>query len=854
MTALARRFLAARKLRTALSLAAVALGTGLLAALLTLSATMDRALDEQIARNFGTYDLMAGYHQVARYLSPEDEAQVRQIPTVTEVAGVLMPVTEPGLIYYGIPDSPLGRQFVTPKEGAYPGPGEALLSEAWARMRSLQVGDLAELPLGSGGRTVQVRISGLLPSLKVNGTQVIFERQWLAAQAGEPGATFLLIELAEGTAKSQVVNQLTEQFPEMTVYDRSFLKEVRQNLDALHPVALGLGIASLLAAAFLLTGAFQISLGERLRELAMLRAIAATPAQIRRMILAEGLFIGLSGSLLGSLAGGLGAALAAGGVAALLGVEPGPPAFPWTQLALVALGGTLTTLASAWGVARTASRLEPLQAMRPDLPIQEDGARRDGRFGLFLIALGLAAVASVPVYPAFRPGQSDGLQALAGSTGALAIALGLLLAAQRLLPLLLPIVALPFRRSTEAPVALRSILRHRHRSGLTIRAMGLGLVLVVAISTLMGTIARNMYEDIRRRHPADMQVAMPGIIHQGLNPQILDELRQLDSVAQVAATYDNTFALLTNYDFTRADPEWLAAMTKPDRSGSIPAYERIGVSTGDIQALVDLKAYSLVEGRVDQLGPADLVVEKRLAALLGFRLGDAITLNLQQDWERVQTEPRLQSFRVAAIVEGYHFALPDLLITTPIPGARPAGVRMLFASAAPAQLESAREAVRALISQPPYSMAEYSDAESALAEAQAQLSQRYALVGAVALVMAAVAAMSLINAMLNAINERKREFALLRSVGATPRQVRHMVMLEGAFLGLVGGLTGSLGGIILALGTLFGLEPEHFNRVSLPWPVIAGGLLLCLLLSLLAALGPARQVMRISPADAMRVE
>lgn len=858
LVALAFRFLRSRRLRTGLSMLAVALGTGLLAALLTLNATMDRALDEQIARNFGTYDLMAGYHEPGKTLSPDDEATIRSLPEVDDAAGVLIPQLDSlskgrnvGLLYYGVPDTPLGRQFMSPKEGRYPGPGEVLISEAWAKVRGLTVGDMAELPM-AGESLARVRISGLLPSLKTNGTQVIFDRQWMAETLGQHGATFVLLDLPDGTPESHVINSLQELFPEMTIYDRAFLKDVRANLDALRPVAYGLGIASLLASAFLLTSAFRMALAERTRELAILRAIAATPAQIGRMILAEGLLVGLTGSLAGTLLGALGASLAAGGVAALLDVEPSAPAIPWLALGLLALAGILLALLSARNVAKAAGQTDPLRAIRPDLPSEERGARQGGRFGLALILLGAIAVAAVPFT------EEDGLQALLGSTGALAIAIGLLLATQRLLPLLLPAIALPFRRSPEGAMAVRSILRDRRRSGLTVGAMGLGLILVIAISTLMGTISRNMQEEIRQRHPADIQVSLPGIIHQGMSPQIVDDLRQLDSITLVGATYDPAYITLVDYDFADADPAWLAEMEKREQERRRPAPYRdrdlIGVSGADVQALVEMKAYTLLEGSVENLGPHDLVVQQDFAQWLGFRLGETVKLNLQTDFSKIQSEPIIREYRVAAIVDSYHYALPRVMMTEPLPGRRSSSVRLIFATADPARLEEARAATRALVAQPPYSMAEYSDAESALVEMQAQLYQRYALVGAVGLVMAAVAVMSLINAMVNTINERKREFALLRSVGATPRQVGRTILLESAFLGAVGGLVGTAGGVILGAGALYGLEPDHFDKVSLPWPVVALSLALSLVLAALAAIGPARRVMNVAPAEAVRME
>jgi putative ABC transport system permease protein len=398
--------MAARKLRSALSLISVALGVALLVALLTLNASMDRAVEAQLTKLVGTYDLMVGYRKPDIRLSGDDLAEVARQPGVTDTAGVLIPYMyeshrelRPDLSYYGAPDTALGRQFMPIGEGAFPRPGEAALSASWAKKAGVKVGDTLRLAFPPGGER-EVRVSGIMALDKGVSTGIaLFERGWLEAATGRSGATFVLVNTAKGADYNLIVGSLQRRFPDLEGDVRKFRNELRRNMNSLRPLALGMGIAALLSAGFLLAASFRMSLAERTRELALLRAVGATPRQVRRLILAEGLFVGLAGALAGVGVGVAGAAAVAGFVARLLQVEPVPAVVPWGGMALAALAGMALTLLSGYAVARAAARTEPLWTMRPDLPAQEQSARQGGWFGIGLAAVGAVAVIATPSVP-----------------------------------------------------------------------------------------------------------------------------------------------------------------------------------------------------------------------------------------------------------------------------------------------------------------------------------------------------------------------------------------------------------------------------------------------------------------------
>lgn len=857
---LAWRFLTARKLRAILSGLSVAMGVGLLVALLTLNASMQTALDRQLDATFGTYELMVGYRKADTRLSPEDMTLIGKARGVTEAAGILIPYMseyhkelKPGLNYYGVPDSPLGRQFMQVESGTFPKPGEVALSAAWAKQNGVALGDVIKLPVPPNG-DVEVRVSGILAANKRLTIGIaLFESGWLQRATGRPGSTFVLLDLAKGTDEQLLVSELQHDFKELEFSLRSnILSEVRRNMDALRPVALGMGIAALIASLFLLVASFRISLTERVRELGLLRAVAALPAQVRRLILTEGLILGVAGSLVGALAGVGAAVLASGAVARMLAVTPVPAAIPWSQVAVAALAGIVTTLLSALGVARTAARTSPLRAMRPDLATEERSAKQGGWFG---IGLGLFGAALVGI-SFLVESEAGGLRLLLVSSGALAVALGLLLGAQRLLPLLLPVIALPVQGRPETALAARSILRHRRRSGMTVAAMGLGLILVLAIGTLSSSLVHRWYDQVRAEHPADIQLEVPGIYVRGVDGSLLKEVQAIPGITKAAAIGEGAHLILVGYDWSKADPEYMKAMDAfevqhPDPN--VRQRELLYASPADLSTLVEMGAYTLEEGSLAGWGEGALAIDLEMAKQLGLKVGETLQLNVTQGIpQEAVANPDVRPFTVRAIIQSGSWRMPRVVIAAPVPGA-PSTLRAVYANAAPAALADARAKAKGLTGSLSYNIAEYSDAETATAELRANTNQRLALLIAVGLVMGAIAVMSLMNAIVSSVGERRKEFALLRAVGSTPEQVRNLILMEAGLLGLVGGIVGILGGTVLGTGALVGLEMQLAN-IELPWGLMGASLLVCLLLSLLAGLLPAQQFLRISPAEAMRLE
>jgi putative ABC transport system permease protein len=120
-----------------------------------------------------------------------------------------------------------------------------------------------------------------------------------------------------------------------------------------------------------------------------------------------------------------------------------------------------------------------------------------------------------------------------------------------------------------------------------------------------------------------------------------------------------------------------------------------------------------------------------------------------------------------------------------------------------------------------------------------------------------VAILGIVNTLVTAVLERRREFATLRALGASTRQVERLVLWEAAYLGLIGAVLGVVGGLLLALVLI-----HVINKQSFGWTIqmtVSGGVILqavgiALTAALVAGYWPARWAARQPVVEGLREE
>jgi putative ABC transport system permease protein len=125
----------------------------------------------------------------------------------------------------------------------------------------------------------------------------------------------------------------------------------------------------------------------------------------------------------------------------------------------------------------------------------------------------------------------------------------------------------------------------------------------------------------------------------------------------------------------------------------------------------------------------------------------------------------------------------------------------------------------------------------------------------------AVASLGIVNTLVMAILERRREIGVLKALGASDRDVRQLFFAEAGVMGLVGGASGvfmgwGIGRIIQFVTAVYlqrqGIPAENIWLV--PWWLVVGAMVFALAVSLGAGMYPASRAARLDPVEALRYQ
>ena len=267
--------------------------------------------------------------------------------------------------------------------------------------------------------------------------------------------------------------------------DRFTLDGLKMFVKFLKILLLVFGGIAVFVGAFTIYNTLSITVAQRSRELALMRALGATRRQVLRSVVIEAFVIGTIASVIG-VAAGIGLAKLISGVFASAGVDlPSTSTVFTTRTLVVSLAvGIVVTVLAGLGPALRATRVSPVSAMREgsEIPPGRIG-RRAPLFaaitgGLALVVLGLGL---------FGPGiDANGRLALLGP-GALLLFIAVALISPRLVPGLAGALGRPGARiaGSAGMLARRNAMRNPGRTAATAAALMIGIALV-AFSAVLG--------------------------------------------------------------------------------------------------------------------------------------------------------------------------------------------------------------------------------------------------------------------------------------------------------------------------------------------------------------------------------
>ena len=146
------------------------------------------------------------------------------------------------------------------------------------------------------------------------------------------------------------------------------------------------------------------------------------------------------------------------------------------------------------------------------------------------------------------------------------------------------------------------------------------------------------------------------------------------------------------------------------------------------------------------------------------------------------------------------------------------------------------------------------DPEGYAAEQKQQVNQFLYLIYGLLGLSVIIAVLGVVNTLSLSVIERTREVGLLRAVGVTRRQLRTMIRLESVVVAVLGAVLGLVMGVAFGASVVAALKDDGLTDLAVPWPWLAGFLLLAVLAGVLAAVLPARRAARLDVLEAIGTE
>ncbi|WP_020420605.1 FtsX-like permease family protein [Amycolatopsis sp. ATCC 39116] len=533
-------------------------------------------------------------------------------------------------------------------------------------------------------------------------------------------------------------------------------------VEAVTLLGLTLGISAFLAV-FIVSSTFAFTVAQRRRDLALLRLVGGGRGQVRRLLLSEAVLLGVLGTAFGVPLGLLVMRIQTW-LLRELGFVPSAFTPRWQDWILgVSAGiGLGVAVAGVLAASRRAAKVRPLEALR------ETGAAARVMTGArwFFGVLFLAGAVAMAIVSAFAPPE-----------GAIALSINTALAAAVALTALSPLVV---------PAAGRI-------AGLVLRGP-------------LGRLAEaNLRDGVRR----SASTAAPLIVLVALLVAQAGTLATIGKGAEIEQRADIRGDLVvTTTGPSDLDGPGVAAVSPQTRVPvSVVTYSDDDTDTEQgYAAAIDPAAYAATHVRGPEQGSLADLTGPTIAVASGFQpVGSTVTARIGDS----ELDLRVVAVLPATLGGGADFLLPREIVPAAVLSAAPTESIVRLGPGADASALAGRGEVTTVDDWIAANSAEQQDTSTGIMTVIMGLSGLYALI-------------AVVNAVVIAAADRRREFAVARVTGLTRAQVVRSAVLEsGAVTGIglvLGGLaaTTTLIGISAAAGRIAGQ-----SVLVVPWALIA---------------------------------
>jgi len=837
------RNLAASRLRFLLTTFAVLMGVSFVVSSFVLTdgllKTFDAIVEEANSDVDAQVRARSDFDEVAFTMRPIDEGIVDVVANVEGVSeagpvvqsikiapvkanGDVVETTGAPILSFNWADSSLNPLRLT--EGTAPdGPGEFVIDKDSAKANDLVVGQTYTM-IGAGG-SEPFELVGLTSYGDENalaGAVIMsFSLSEVQRLDNSEGLVQYIDVAAEGVEPDVLIERLDAALPEgiEAVSSDVVVQEDKDDftsiVDIFGNVLLAFALVAVFVSTFIISNTFNILLGQRVRQLALIRALGASRGQVRFSSILEALIIGVTASILG-LGGGV--LLALGLRAVMSGFGMTLPSIdiilsPRTIIVALVVGIGVTLIASL-SPARRAATVPPVAAMRPGFRFGSGEGTRRTIIAIILAVLGVGGV----VFGLF--GDPDTillLIALGGGAVLIFVSVAMfapLFSSPSASFLGLAIEHLPWSHTT-GHMARENAASNNKRTASTAAGLMIGLALIAMATVVATSLKESISSELGSTLTADFLVTGPN--DGDFTNQLASEVAALPEVGAVSAVRRGMMRIDgSNKEVTGTDLTMLTQLLNVD------------VVAGDPAA---------------SAAPGYIVLSQEVADNNGVAVGDPLEVEFAKTGMQTLTVGAV--YRNEFLVNHYAIDLTgwDANFDTTNDNA------IAIKAAADVDPDVARAALQPLEAEFPQLRFETSDEFRQRFEGQ--LDSFLIIINVFLGLAVLIALLGIANTMALSVLERTQEIGLMRAIGMTRAQTRSMVRLEAAIVSLFGALLGLVVGIFFGWIAVLAMPESIIDTLVIPYPTLAIYAVIATLAGLLAASFPARRAARLNVLDAI---
>ncbi|MFW2381170.1 MAG: ABC transporter permease [Acidimicrobiales bacterium] len=710
-------------------------------------------------------------------------------------------------------------------EGSVPGPGEFALDQGTAEREGMVVGQTYDL-IGIDGPE-PFTLSGINRFGEENtlagAVLMSFQLDEVQRLNGSEGLLQSIdVRAAADVEPAELIRRLEAALPNnIQAVGSEVLIEADQEdfgvfVDIFGNILLAFALVAVFVSTFIIANTFNILLGQRVRQLSLLRALGASSRQIRFGAMFEALIVGVAASILG-LAGGVGLAF---GVAALMDALgftlPSIDIIISTRTVVAALVvGVGVTLVAALSPARRASGISPMAGLRAGFKFGSgEGTRRT------IIAIILAIVGgSAMAYGLLGGTDNTGLLLTVLGLGAVLVFVSIsmfspLFSTPSASFLGRPLEHLPSNKIT-GHMARENAAKNNKRTASTAAGLMIGLALVAMATVVATSLKASFRAEMGSTVTSDFLVTAPN-----------------------GGTFSNRLA-----DQVAALPEFQEVSAVRYGNARIGGSEH-QVAATDLTLLEDLLAVGVTSGDPAQAADAQhVLIHTDVAEDRGLAVGDQLPIQFAAVGTR--------SLKVGAIYDN-PFLIGDYIIDL-------AGWdenfssqddAVLSAKLAPGVNETAGGAALEPLATA-FPQLDFETNAQFRDRIEGQLDSFLIIINVFLGLAIIIALLGITNTMALSVLERTREIGLMRAIGMTRRQTRSLIRLEAGVVSVFGALLGVLVGIAFGWIAVLAIPSDFIDRLSIPFATLAVYVVIAALAGLVSASLPARRASRLNILDSI---